>query len=61
MWVATAKAKKHIRLLNVTILEDSIITITEGSQSDYCLWARDGVYALPKEYVNEKSIKVISK
>jgi hypothetical protein len=61
MWAATAKAKKNIRLLTVTILEGSIITITKGKQADYCLWARDGVYALSKEYVVESSIKIISK
>jgi hypothetical protein len=61
MWSATAKARKNIRLLNVTILQDSIISITKGEGDNYCLWARDGVYVLNKEYVDEKTIKVILK
>ena len=61
MWAATAKARKNIRLLNVTILKDSIISITKGINDNYCLWARDGVYTLSKEYVDEQTIKIISK
>jgi hypothetical protein len=61
MWAATAKARMNIRLLKVTILEGSIITITKGEQAAYSLWARDGVYALSAKYVDEKTIKIISK
>jgi hypothetical protein len=57
MWSAIAKAKKNIPLGNVTLLEDSVITITRGVKEKYALWTNEGTFDLPAGYVDEASIK----
>jgi len=35
------------------------VTITKGVKSDYAVWHTGGIMDTPKEYIDEKTIKVI--
>jgi hypothetical protein len=37
------------------------ITITKGKNEKYALWHSTGIWDLPEEFVNESSIRIISK
>lgn len=60
MWLAQAIAKKSIKISNVVILEESLITIGKGIKEKYTLHWDDIIYDLPESYVDEDLIKIIS-
>jgi hypothetical protein len=61
MWSAISRAKKNIVLEHITILEDSIITITKGVKEKYALWYKEGTFDISPECVDEEYLKIISK
>jgi hypothetical protein len=61
MWLAQTVTKKNIKLNNVIILEDSVITIGKGTKEKYTLHWEGIIYDLPETYVDENCLKIISK
>lgn len=59
MWAAEAKTKKRIAM-DCPIEIGQTVTISLHSKKNYALWRGDGIYLIPKSFIDEKTIRVIS-
>jgi len=57
MWAAEAILKKDIHTI---LKKGQKVTITKGVKFEYAVWAGIAIVDVPKEFINKKTIKVIS-
>jgi hypothetical protein len=70
MWAAEAILKKDIDCgtyksfvgdkINTILKKGQKVTITKGREYEYAVWGGTAIMDTPKEYIDEKTIKVIS-
>jgi hypothetical protein len=61
MWAAEAKLKKDFRVTKTySVKKDTIVTITRGRDKKYAIWLSKGIFDIPRKYIDELSLKILS-
>ena len=69
MWAAEATLKRRLHLSEkyehpgdiLTIDKGTTVTITKGREQKYCIWGHFGLWDIDEDYIDETTIKIISK
>jgi hypothetical protein len=69
MWAADAVLKRRLHLSKdyehpdriLTLEKGTTVTITKGREHKYCVWGHFGLWDIDEMYIDETTIKVISK
>jgi hypothetical protein len=69
MWSAEATLKRRLHLSKdyghpdhiLTLEKGTKVTITKGREQKYCVWGHFGLWDIDDMYIDETTIKILSK